>query len=667
MKLNKSQQEHRELVDALNHNAHLYHTLDTPEIPDVEYDRMMNRLLELEQENPDYVTLDSPSQKVGSPIATGFERVEHQIPMLSLTNAFSAEDMKVFAGAHPETKYCCEPKLDGLAVSILYSGGVLVRAATRGDGFVGEDITANVRTIPNVPLKLIGEGLPDTLEVRGEVFMPKVSFDALNAKAKENGTKPYANPRNAAAGSLRQLNSKVTAERKLSFNAYVVAQIDEGRAAAGQYQQLKQLAHWGIPINPEIRVVDTIDEAITYCEKMEKKRPTLDYDIDGAVIKINAFELQKEIGAVARSPKWAIAYKFAAQEEMTALQTIDFQVGRTGAITPVARLVPVEIGGVVVRNATLHNADEIKRLDIRYGDAVILRRAGDVIPQIVSVVLSRRPEGTVPIVFPTECPACGSPVVRVKDEAVSRCSGGIYCIAQRKEALVHFVSRKAFYIDGIGEKLIDQLIDTGMVKTFADLFTLTVEDLVTLDRMGESSAKKIIKAISDKRVIPLSKFIYGLGIREIGSVGTVDVANHFKTIDAVRNATHAELTELYGIGDVVASYIVSFFQSEQGKECVDALLAVGVVPEVVKTTTVNQTGALDGKVIVITGSFQQLVRTDVTEQLIAMGAKVSGSVSKNTSFLIAGEKAGSKLTKAESLGVEVWDEETLINFLKDNK
>ncbi|PSV33426.1 MULTISPECIES: NAD-dependent DNA ligase LigA [unclassified Photobacterium] len=664
------QQQLLTLRQQLDYHGHRYYVEDNPEIPDAEYDRMMQQLLKIEAEHPEWITVDSPSQRVGGTALEGFTQVKHEIAMLSLDNAFNDDDLRAFqkrlqdrlrSGA--TLSYCCEPKLDGLAVSLMYEKGVLVQAATRGDGATGENITHNVRTIRAIPLKLQGDDWPERLEVRGEVFMPKKGFEALNIKALKKGDKAFANPRNAAAGSLRQLDPKITATRPLSFYAYAVGVVDGRELANTQYERLCQLKAWGLPMCPEIRKVDSIEEVIAYHQSIGEKRQSLGYEIDGVVIKVDDVDTQQQLGFVARAPRWAIAYKFPAQEEMTILNNVEFQVGRTGAITPVAKLEPVFVGGVTVSNATLHNADEVARLGVMIGDTVIIRRAGDVIPQIASVVESRRPENAQAIVFPTECPVCQSKVERIEGEAVARCTGGLFCQAQRKEALKHFVSRKALDVDGCGEKVIEQLVDREMVTTPADLFKFSAGEVTVLERMGPKSAQKLVDALNASKLTTLPRFIYSLGIREVGEATAANLANYFETLEAISQATKEQLIEVPDVGGIVAAHIFNFFREEHNMVVVNELKEVGIHwPEIEKIDEDVEL-PLDGKVVVLTGSLSQLTRSDAKAALQKLGAKVTGSVSKKTDLLVAGEAAGSKLTKAQELGIEIWDEQKLVDLM----
>lgn len=665
--------EHKlsQLRETLHYHAVRYYVEDNPEIPDAEYDRLMRELLELESQYPELVTADSPSLRVGGKPLEGFAQVTHEIPMLSLDNVFDEKELDAFhkrmqdriPSAHFNA-FCCEPKLDGLAVSLLYDNGVLVQAATRGDGAVGENITENVRTISAIPLKLQGKGWPVRLEVRGEVFMPKAGFERLNQQALKKGEKTFVNPRNAAAGSLRQLDSKITAQRPLNFYAYSVGVIEGAELASSHYQRFLQLKGWGLPMCPETRLVSSMDEVKEYYQSILTRRAQLAYEIDGVVIKVDDIELQQKLGFVARAPRWAIAYKFPAQEEITLLNDVEFQVGRTGAITPVAKLEPVFVGGVTVSNATLHNADEIERLGVKIGDSVIIRRAGDVIPQIVSVLLDRRSDTVVDIVFPQYCPVCNSDIERVEGEAVARCTGGLVCQAQRKEALKHFVSRKALDVDGLGEKVIEQLVDKEMVSTPADLFRLKAGQLTVLERMGPKSAQNIVNALNAAKMTTLPRFLYSLGIREVGEATAANLALHFGSLDKIRQATHEELLEVQDVGVIVASHITSFFEQDKNQRVINELIELGIQWPNIEKPSQDAILPLLGKVVVLTGSLSKLSRSDAKAALQELGAKVTGSVSKNTDILFAGEAAGSKLVKAQELGIEIRSEQDLLELMK---
>ncbi|EJP30604.1 DNA ligase (NAD+) [Haemophilus sputorum HK 2154] len=649
-----------------------YHVLDNPLVPDAEYDRLMNELKNLEWQHPEWITPDSPTQRVGAKPLEGFAQITHELPMLSLDNAFSDEELDSFLrrienliAQDPEKiMFCCEPKLDGLAVSILYENGSLVQAATRGDGTTGEDITANIRTIRNIPLKLNLENPPARLEVRGEVFMPQKGFNILNERALEKGEKTFANPRNAAAGSLRQLDPKVTRQRPLELNAYSIGIYEsDDELPSTHYDRLQWLKSIGIPVNGEIRLATGREELLKFYAEIQSKRPNLGYDIDGTVLKVNDIALQEQLGFISRSPRWAIAYKFPAQEEMTVLNDVEFQVGRTGAITPVAKLEPVFVAGVTVSNATLHNGDEIERLGVVIGDTVIIRRAGDVIPQIIGVVKERRPENAKKIHFPTACPVCQSAVIRIEGEAVARCTGGLFCAAQRKEALKHFVSRKAMDIDGVGEKLIEQLMARELIHTPADLFKLDLTSLMRLERMGEKSAQNALNSIEKSKSTTLARFLYALGIREVGEATALNLANHFGTLAAIREANLETLIQVQDVGEVVANHIFRFWQEPHNVEVVEDLIKQGVHwQDVVQVEIADN--PLKNKNVVLTGTLTQLTRDEAKALLQSLGCKVSGSVSSKTDYLIAGEKAGSKLTKAQELGITVLSEQDFVNLIK---
>ncbi|TMO23701.1 NAD-dependent DNA ligase LigA [Pseudoalteromonas sp. S4492] len=656
----------------LEEHNHNYYVLDAPSIPDAEYDRLMRELSALEQANPEFQSPDSPTQKVGGAALDKFEQVTHQVPMLSLDNAFSEEEFAAFNRRikerlmdNNELTFCCEPKLDGLAVSIIYRDGVLVQAATRGDGMVGENITQNVKTIRNVPLKLRGDDFPAELEVRGEVFMDSTGFAKLNSEAEKRGDKVFVNPRNAAAGSLRQLDSKVTAKRPLMFYAYSTGLVADGQLPEDHYQQLAKLTDWGLPLCPETKLVEGQQAALDYYQDILTRRSSLAYEIDGVVIKVNDKKRQERLGFVARAPRWAIAFKFPAQEEITQLLDVEFQVGRTGAITPVARLEPVFVGGVTVSNATLHNGDEIARLGVKIGDTVIIRRAGDVIPQITQVVLERRPDDAKDIEFPATCPICDSHVERIEGEAVARCTGGLVCQAQRKQAIKHFASRKALDVDGLGDKIVDQLVDRELIKTPADLFILKQGHFESLERMGPKSAKNLVNALQDAKQTTLAKFLYSLGIREVGEATAQNLANHFLTLEKITQASVDALTEVSDVGEIVAKHVRGFFSEEHNMAVVNALVEQGIHwPELTAPSADAQ--PLAGLTYVLTGTLSELNRNDAKARLQALGAKVSGSVSAKTDALIAGEKAGSKLTKAQDLGIDVLTEADLIALLSEH-
>lgn len=658
-------------IDTLRHDLrryeYEYHVLDNPTIPDAEYDRLFHQLKALEAAHPELITADSPTQRVGAKPLSGFAQIRHEIPMLSLDNAFSDEEFYAFVKRiedrlirlpEPLT-FCCEPKLDGLAVSILYVNGVLTQAATRGDGTTGEDITANIRTIRNIPLQLLMDNPPARLEVRGEVFMPHAGFERLNQLALEKGEKTFANPRNAAAGSLRQLDPKITSKRPLVLNAYSIGIAEGVDLPNTHYDRLQWLKSIGIPVNPEIRLCNGTDEVLDFYRDIQNKRSSLGYDIDGTVLKINDIALQEKLGFISKAPRWAIAYKFPAQEELTRLNDVEFQVGRTGAITPVAKLEPVFVAGVTVSNATLHNGDEIERLDIAIGDTVVIRRAGDVIPQIIGVLHDRRPADARPIIFPKTCPVCDSAIVRIEGEAVARCTGGLFCAAQRKEALKHFVSRKAMDIDGVGGKLIEQLVDRELVHTPADLFKLDLTTLTRLERMGTKSAENALASLEKAKNTTLARFIFALGIREVGEATALNLANHFKTLEALQNADLEALQQVPDVGEVVANRILAFWHEPHNVAVVNDLIAQGVHWETVETKEVTE-NRFKGKTVVLTGTLTQMGRNEAKALLQDMGAKVSSSVSAKTDFVIAGDAAGSKLTKAQELGVTVLTEEEFL-------
>ncbi len=661
------QQQIDTLRQDLRRYEYEYHVLDNPTIPDAEYDRLFHQLKALEAAHPELITADSPTQRVGAKPLSGFAQIRHEIPMLSLDNAFSDEEFYAFVKRiedrlirlpEPLT-FCCEPKLDGLAVSILYVNGVLTQAATRGDGTTGEDITANIRTIRNIPLQLLMDNPPTRLEVRGEVFMPHAGFERLNQQALEKGEKTFANPRNAAAGSLRQLDPKITSKRPLVLNAYGIGIAEGVDLPNTHYDRLQWLKSIGIPVNPEIRLCNGTDEVLDFYRDIQNKRSSLGYDIDGTVLKINDIALQEKLGFISKAPRWAIAYKFPAQEELTRLNDVEFQVGRTGAITPVAKLEPVFVAGVTVSNATLHNGDEIERLDIAIGDTVVIRRAGDVIPQIIGVLHDRRPADARPIVFPETCPVCDSAIVRIEGEAVARCTGGLFCAAQRKEALKHFVSRKAMDIDGVGGKLIEQLVDRELIHTPADLFKLDLTTLTRLERMGAKSAENALTSLEKAKHTTLARFIFALGIREVGEATALNLANHFKTLEALQNADLEALQQVPDVGEVVANRILAFWHEPHNVAVVNDLIAQGVHWETVETKEVAE-NRFKGKTVVLTGTLTQMGRNEAKALLQDMGAKVSGSVSAKTDFVIAGDAAGSKLTKAQELGVTVLTEEEFL-------
>jgi len=647
-----------------------YYVLDNPSVPDSEYDRQMKALQAIELKYPELLTGDSPSQKVGDMPLPEFEQVTHELPMLSLDNAFDKESFLAFEKRmqdrlknDAEISYSCEPKLDGLAVSLLYEHGILVRGATRGDGRVGENITANVRTIRNIPLTLRGVNYPQRLEVRGEVIMTRDGFVKLNKTQVEQDKKVFANPRNAAAGSLRQLDSRITAKRPLLFFSYSLGLVENEQypLADSHSARLKQLSDWGLPLSKELQVAQGTQACLDYYQHLGDIRDSLNYDIDGVVFKADNIELQQKLGFVARAPRWAIAHKFPAQEEMTVVQDVEFQVGRTGAITPVARLEPVFVGGVTVSNATLHNADEIKRLGLKVGDTVIIRRAGDVIPQVVSVIVDRRPEDARNIVFPKMCPVCDSAIEKLEGEVVARCTGGLYCAAQLKESMKHFASRKAFDIDGLGDKIIEQLVDQKLVKTPADFFKLEFIQISNLERMGEKSAANLIRSLEMCKQTTLPKFIYSLGIREVGEATAANLAAHYCELEAIKQANIDSLQEVSDVGAIVAQHVVNFFAEDHNIQVVDELLAAGIHWPKIEKSEVDSL-PLTGQTFVLTGTLEQMDRNAAKAMLQSLGAKVAGSVSAKTSCVVAGEKAGSKLAKAEALGVKVLNEQEMMDL-----
>ena len=661
----------RALRDQLHHHSYQYYVLDAPEIPDVEYDRLFRELQEIEAQHPEWLTPDSPSQRVGAEPLPSFNQVRHETPMLSLDNVFSEQELLDFdrrvksrLDDAATLTYACEPKLDGIAVSLLYVDGILVRGATRGDGRVGEDITQNVRTIASIPLRLRGEDWPEELEVRGEIYMPRAGFERINALGRETDGKVFVNPRNAAAGSLRQLDSRITAKRPLEMSCYGIA-LQEGEALFETHSEgLQRLRDWGFLVSPELRVVDSIEGCLAYYEGLLARRDALAYDIDGIVFKVDSLALQAELGFVSRARRWAIAHKFPAQEEITLLRDVEFQVGRTGAVTPVAKLEPVFVGGVTVSNASLHNFDEIARLGVMVGDYVVVRRAGDVIPQIVQVVLERRPESAVDIIAPTHCPVCESALERAPGEAVLRCSGGLVCGAQRKEAIKHFASRKAMDIDGLGDKLVEQFVDAGLIETIADLYLLKVDQIANLERMGQKSAENLIAALDKSRATTLPRFLYSLGIREVGEATALNLARHFGGLPELMAATEEMLIEVEDVGPIVASHIHAFFATEFNRDVVQQLCDRGVNWPAAQKQGGEQ--PLAGQTWVLTGNLEAMTRSEAKEKLQALGAKVAGSVSAKTDCVAAGASAGSKLAKAEALGVKVIDEQGLLDVFARN-
>jgi DNA ligase (NAD+) len=658
-----------ELRAQIARHDYRYYVLDDPELPDVEYDRMMSELRELERSHPELITADSPTQRVGGAPSAAFAEVRHVVPMLSLDNAFADSELVDFdrrvrerLGSDQPIEYCAEPKLDGLAVSLRYEQAVLTQAATRGDGTTGEDVTANVRTIRSVPLRLHGQ-CPAELEVRGEVFMPFAGFQKLNAAAAAAGQKLFVNPRNAAAGALRQLDPGVTATRPLAVFFYGVGAWRGLAEPDSQQHLLAQLEAWGLPTNPETRLVRDTAGCLEYYSALAERRSSLSYQIDGVVYKVNLRAAQLTLGQVSRAPRWAIAHKFPADEALTILREVEFQVGRTGVLTPVARLEPVMVGGASVSNATLHNMDEIERKDVRCGDTVVIRRAGDVIPELVRVVPERRPANARRIVLPAQCPVCGWPVLRVEGVAAARCTGGFNCAAQRKEALRHFASRRAMDIEGLGDKLIDQLVDRAMIATPADLYALRAEALAELDRMGEKSAARVLTSIERSKKTSLPRFLHALGIRDVGEATAAALAEHFGTLAALQSATVEQILEVPDVGPVIAAQVQAFFASPANRSVVQRLIGAGISwPE--SAPAVPAPRPLSGITVVLTGTLQSMSRDQAGAALKALGAKVSSAVSARTNYLVAGAEAGSKLAKARELGVRVLNEEELSQLLQ---
>ncbi len=664
-------QRAEQLRQLLNEHNHRYYVLDDPSVSDAEYDLLFRELQSLEQDYPELLTPDSPTQRVGAAPSSAFAEVQHQVPMLSLANGFTEAEIRSFyqrvlklleRDTEQSVELVAEPKLDGLAISLRYQSGRLVRAATRGDGQRGEEVTANVRTIRAIPLRLRGGKAPDELEVRGEVYMPRSGFLAFNETAEQRGVKPLINPRNGAAGSLRQLDSSITASRPLAFYAYGLV-IDEAWLPDTHAEVLKQLRAWGLPVNPLIKTLPGVDACFDYYAEINRQRETLDYDIDGVVYKVNRLDWQRELGFVSRAPRWAIAHKFAAEEQVTTLEAIEIQVGRTGSLTPVARLKPVFVGGVTVTNATLHNEAEIRRKDVRVGDQVIVRRAGDVIPEVVRSLPARRTRELPEYQMPSHCPECGSPAEREQDEAALRCTGGLICPAQRKRALEHFAARGAMDIEGLGSKLIAQLVDQKIVHSPADLYDLDLETLMNLERMGEKSAQNLLDELDKSKNTTMARFLYALGVRDVGEVTAQDLARAFGDIQALRDADLEKLEAINGIGPIVAQKVHAFFRNDKNVEIIAKLLAAGIHwPEPEQVDTGSQ--PLSGNTYVITGTLEAFSRNVAKQKLEALGAKVTGSVSSKTTAVIAGAEPGSKLTKAEKLGVDILDETGLAALLE---
>ncbi|PHS73459.1 MAG: DNA ligase (NAD(+)) LigA [Cycloclasticus sp.] len=665
------EQRLRELREDINQHNQNYYQFDAPNISDADYDVLMRELQQLESENSTLITYDSPSQRVGSTPLASFQQVEHQVPMLSLDNAFSHAEFVAFdkrvrdrLGILDEVEYMIEPKLDGLAISLLYRDGLLVQAATRGDGRNGENVTENVKTIGAIPLSLKGAPIPSTIEVRGEVFMPLDGFDKLNQRARSSNDKLFANPRNAAAGSLRQLDSRITASRPLAFYAYGIGLVEGVDLPSTQNDLFEVFVSWGLPVCDQVSLASNATECDQAFLMLLNKRSQLPYEIDGVVFKVNDFTLQKQIGFVSRAPRWAIARKFPAQEKTTKVIEIDVQVGRTGAITPVARLSPIFVGGVTVTNVTLHNEDEMRRKDVRVGDTVVVRRAGDVIPEIVSVVLERRKKDALPFQMPTHCPVCDSPVERAEGEAVVRCPAGLYCHAQVKESIKHFASRKAMDVDGLGDKLVEQLVANALINTPADLYHLSKEQLASLERMAEKSADNLLAALRKSKLTTFARFLYALGVREVGEVTAGSLAAHFGTLESLQDATLEDLEQVPDVGPIVAQHVVAFFELQHNRDVIVDLLSLGVRwPDVQDSAQLRN--ELSGKVFVLTGTLSTMTRDEAKELLQNLGAKVTSSVSKKTDYVVAGEDAGSKLTKAIALDVAVLSEQQLAQLITE--
>ena len=659
-----------ELRELINQNNYQYYVKDEPVIPDAEYDRLMQELIAIENEFPELIINASPTQRVGVAPLDSFPEIKHEAPMLSLGNAFDEDEMTAFDRRIREKlevdniEYVAETKLDGLAISILYEDGQFIRAATRGDGTTGEDVTLNVKTIKSIPLTLLDEKYPKRIEIRGEVFMTDDGFKELNDKQKEKGEKLFVNPRNAAAGSLRQLDSRITSQRHLSFFAYGVGIVEGGMMPESHAELLSRLKTWGVPVSPETKVMVKLAACFEYYKSIASRRSSLGYDIDGVVFKVNRLDQQDIMGTVSRAPRWAIAYKFPPEEELTEILDIEIQVGRTGALTPVARLKPVFVGGVTVTNATLHNEDELKRKDVRIGDTVIVRRAGDVIPEVLKVVMERRLKNTKMFKMPSNCPICGSDVEREEGEAVIRCSGGLYCSAQQIQAIIHFASRRAMNIDGLGDKLIEQLVEKKLICNVSDLYTLTQEQLAELERMAEKSATNIIAALNNSKETTLDRFLYALGIREVGDATARSLANHFGNLSAIQSASQDTLEKVDDVGPIVARHIVTFFLQSHNREVIKDLLKAGIHWPDIKIRTEQP---LKGKTFVITGTLETMKRDEAKQRLMELGAKVSGSVSKKTDYVIAGSEPGSKAEKARKLDVEILDEASFLSLIKSNQ
>ena len=666
----------RRLREQIEHHNNRYYVLDDPEIPDSEYDRLFRELQALEQQYPQLIVPESPTQRVGGLPLAELPKVRHRVPMLSIrtetdTEASGAEsfDSRIrrelgLDPADPPVEYMAELKFDGLAISLGYEKGRLVQAATRGDGETGEDVTQNIRTIKSIPLALKNNSAPALLEVRGEIYMRHRDFERLNENQRKAGQKTFVNPRNAAAGAIRQLDPAITARRRLSFFAYGLGETSGWSLPKRHSDVFEALEGWGIPVNADRRLVYGAQGLMDFYQEIAERRDRLPFDIDGVVYKVNRLDLQAELGFVTREPRWAVAQKFPAQEQLTQVLDIGVQVGRTGAITPVARLTPVFVGGVTVTNATLHNEDEVRRKDVMIGDWVIVRRAGDVIPEVVSVIIERRPPDASPFIMPSRCPVCDSHVVRLADEAVARCTGGLFCAAQRKQALLHFASRRAMDIEGLGEKLVDQLVDQGMVRTPADIYGLNLEQVAALERMAEKSAANLLSAIEQSKHTTLARFIYALGIRNVGEATAKELARHFGKLADLLAADEERLMQVPDIGPVVAQSIAQFFAEPHNQSVIAQLQAAGIFWVEQPPAAKPDAGAMAGKTLVLTGTLPRLGREAAKEKIEAAGGKVAGSVSKKTDYLVAGAEAGSKLLKAQELGITILNEEELLNLLR---
>ena len=658
------------LREQIEHHNYRYYVLDDPEVADAAYDRLLKELQALEAEHPALMSPESPTQRVGAAPVGALATVVHRSPMLSLDNAFSDEDIIDFdrrvrerLDTAADVEYSAEPKLDGLAVSFRYEKGRLVQAATRGDGMRGEDVTHNVRTVKAVPLQLRGKS-PAVLEVRGEIFMTLAGFKAMNARALERGERLFVNPRNAASGSLRQLDPRVTASKPLDVFFYSLAELDGARMPRRHSESLALLREWGLKVSPMVKVVTGAQGCLQYYREVGERRPQLPYEIDGVVYKVDRFDLQRDLGFVARAPRWACAHKFPAQEATTTVKDVEFQVGRTGALTPVARLEPVFVGGVTVSNATLHNMDEVERKDVRIGDTVVIRRAGDVIPEVVKVVEGQRPRNARRVKLPATCPVCGSPVERSEEQAVARCTAGFSCPAQRREALRHFASRRAMDIEGLGSKLIDQLVDSDRLQSAADIYELTAQELAELERLGEKSATKLIAAIERSKTTTLPRFLYALGIRDVGESTSAALAEHFTSIEALAAADVESIQETPDVGPVVAQHVYDFFQKRENRDVVERLQRLGVRWPAIARAAKDEGGPLSDQTFVITGTLSSMTRGEARDRIVALGGKTSESVSKKTSYLVVGDAPGSKLKKAEALGLTVLDEAAFVKLLE---